>query len=121
MLRCDGPAGVIGRVATEPVELAGHAVPAGKHIYLALMAANRDPEVFEDPDVFDITRKRNRHLSFGMGTYYCLGAALARMETDECLRILLERCPDLRPAYRTPEWLPSLPMGHRLASLPVTF
>jgi cytochrome P450 len=121
MLRCDGPAGVIGRVATEPVELAGHAVPAGKHIYLALMAANRDPEVFGDPDAFDITRQRNRHLSFGMGTYYCLGAALARMETDECLRILLERCPDLRPAYRTPEWLPSLPMGHRLASLPVTF
>jgi hypothetical protein len=121
MLRCDGPAGVIGRVATEPVELAGHTVPAGKHIYLALMAANRDPEVFADPDDFDITRKRNRHLSFGMGTYYCLGAALARVETDECLRILLERCPDLRPAYETPDWMSTPPFGHRLGSLPVTF
>ncbi|HEY0001023.1 MAG TPA: cytochrome P450 [Actinoplanes sp.] len=121
MLRCDGPAGVIGRVATEPVELAGHTVPAGKHIYLALMAANRDPEVFPAPDVFDITREHNRHLSFGIGTYYCLGAALARMETDECLRILLERCPDLRPAYQTPDWLPTAPIGHRLGSLPVTF
>lgn len=121
MLRCDGPAGVIGRVATEPVELAGHTVPAGKHVYLALMAANRDPDVFPDPDRFDITRERNRHLSFGMGTYYCLGAALARMETDECLRILLDRCPGLRPAYRTPDWLPTAPIGHRLASLPVTF
>jgi len=121
MLRCDGPAGVIGRVPTEPVELAGHTVPAGQHIYLALMAANRDPEVFEDPDAFDITRKRNRHLAFGMGTYYCLGAALARMETDECLRILLERCPDLRPAYRTPDWQPTPPFGHRLGSLQVTF
>nr|WP_221373775.1 cytochrome P450 [Actinoplanes polyasparticus] len=121
MLRCDGPAGVIGRVTTEPVELAGTSVPAGKHVYLALMAANRDPEVFADPDRFDVTRRGSRHLSFGMGTYYCLGAALARMETDECLRILLDRCPDLRPAYATPDWTPSLPIGHRLASLPVTF
>jgi cytochrome P450 len=121
MLRCDGPAGVIGRVTTDPVELAGQAVPAGKHIYLALMAANRDPEVFPDPDAFDITRHPNRHLSFGMGTYYCLGAALARMETDECLRILLDRCPELRPAYQTPDWQPTAPIGHRLASLPVAF
>ena len=121
MLRCDGPAGVIGRVPTEPVELAGHPVPAGRHVYLALMAANRDPAVFPDPDTFDITRKRNRHLSFGMGTYYCLGAALARMETDECLRILLERCPGLAPAYETPDWVPTPPFGHRLESLQVAF
>ncbi|MGW4946486.1 cytochrome P450 [Actinoplanes sp. NPDC004185] len=121
MLRCDGPAGVIGRVTKEPVEVAGHPVPAGRHIYLALMAANRDPEIFPDPDTFDITRKRNRHLSFGMGTYYCLGAALARMETDECLRILLDRCPQLRPAYETPDWTPSAPFGHRLETLNVQF
>ena len=121
MLRCDGPAGVIGRVATEPVELAGHPVPAGQHVYLALAAANRDPDVFGDPDTFDITRTRNRHLAFGMGTYYCLGAALARMETGECLRILLERCPGLRPGYDRPDWLPSPPLGHRLRSLAVTF
>ncbi|GGN64724.1 cytochrome P450 [Actinoplanes lobatus] len=121
MLRCGGPAGVIGRIATEPVELAGHTVPAGQHVYLALMAANRDPAVFGDPDVFDIARERNRHLAFGMGTYYCLGAALARMETDECLRILLDRCPDLRPAYETPDREPTPPFGHRLVSLQVTF
>ncbi|MET0418566.1 MAG: cytochrome P450 [Actinoplanes sp.] len=121
MLRCDGPVGAIGRVTTEPVDLAGHTVAAGKHVYLALMAANRDPDVFPSPDTFDITREHNRHLGFGMGTYYCLGAALARMETDECLRILLERCPNLRPAYETPDWLPTAPIGHRLASLPVAF
>ena len=121
MLRCDGPAGAIGRVPTEPVELAGHPVPAGKHVYLALTAANRDPAVFPDPDAFDITRDRSRVLSFGMGTYYCLGAALARMETDECLRILLERCPGLRPAYQTPDRQRSGPIGHRLGSLPVVF
>jgi cytochrome P450 len=121
MLRCDGPAGVIGRVTTEPVELAGHAVPAGKHVYLALTAANHDPDAFTDPETFDIGRKPNRHLSFGMGSYYCLGAALARMETDECLRILLDRCPDLRPAYGTPHRTRSPPFGRRLASLHVTF
>ncbi|MFC7529180.1 cytochrome P450 [Actinoplanes sp. GCM10030250] len=121
MLRCDGPAGVIGRVATEPVEVAGHTLPTGTYLYLALLAANRDPEVFANPDAFDITREQNRHFSFGMGTYYCLGAALARMETDECLRILLDRCPDLRPAYRTPDWQPTPPFGHRLGSLPVIF
>jgi len=121
MLRCDGPAGVIGRVTTEQVELAGHPVPAGQHVYLALMAANRDPAVFPDPDVFDIGRERSRVLSFGMGTYYCLGAALARMETDECLRILLDRCPDLRPAYQAPDRQPSGAIGHRLGSLAVAF
>jgi cytochrome P450 len=121
MMRCDGPAGVIGRVTTAPVELAGHTLPAGRHVYLALMAANRDPAVFPDPDVFDISRTRNRHLGFGMGAYYCLGAALARMETDECLRILLARCPGLRPAYRTPDRHPSPPFGRRLESLPVAF
>ena len=103
------------------MELAGHPVPAGKHVYLALTAANRDPAVFPDPDAFDITRDRSRVLSFGMGTYYCLGAALARMETDECLRILLERCPGLRPAYQTPDRQRSGPIGHRLGSLPVVF
>jgi cytochrome P450 len=92
---------------------------------LRLIAAERRRTPREDVlsmfMAFDITRERNRHPSFGMGTYYCLGAALARMETDECLRILLDRCPNLRPAYETPDWLPTAPIGHRLGSLPVTF
>jgi cytochrome P450 len=122
MLRCDGPAGVIGRATREPVELYGHPIPAGKRIFLALCAGNRDPETFNDPDTFDITRKPNRHNAFGMGIYYCLGAALARMETAECMRILLDRCPDIAPAYRgAPDWQPTPPLGHRLATLEVTF
>jgi cytochrome P450 len=121
MLRLDGPAGVIGRAVTEPVELYGHPIPPGKRIYLALMAGNRDPEHFPDPDTFDLHRKRGRNLAFGMGTYYCLGAALARMETDECFRILLDRCPDIAPAYQSPAWQPTPPIGHRLTSLEVTF
>ncbi|MEV6633320.1 cytochrome P450 [Actinoplanes sp. NPDC051470] len=121
MLRLDGPASVIGRAVTEPIELHGHPIPPGKRVYLALMAGNRDPEHFTDPDTFDLHRKRGRNLAFGMGTYYCLGAALARMETDECFRILLDRCPDIAPAYRSPAWQPTPPLGHRLSSLDVTF
>jgi cytochrome P450 len=121
MLRCDGPAGVIVRVSREPVEVAGHPFPAGRQFYLAMVAGNRDPEVFEEPDRFDITRKPNRHTAFGMGTFYCLGAALARMEADECFRLLLDRFPDLRPAYETPDLHATTPLGHRLATLEVKF
>ncbi|QRN95544.1 cytochrome P450 [Archangium violaceum] len=121
MLRCDGPAGAITRVNTEPVELAGRALPPGQHIFLALSAGNRDPEVFPDPDRFDITRKPNRHMAFGMGAFYCLGAALARMEADECFRVLLRRFPNIRPAYQTPDWRPTPPIGHHLETLHVKF
>ncbi|BCJ56121.1 cytochrome P450 [Actinoplanes sp. NBRC 14428] len=119
MLRYDGPAGVLVRVAAEPVTVGGREYPAGTQFYLAMVAGNRDPEVFADPDRFDITRTPNRHTAFGLGTFYCLGAALARMETDECLRILLERFPGLRPGEGGPVWQPSLPVGHRLTALPV--
>ncbi|MEV4516803.1 cytochrome P450 [Dactylosporangium sp. NPDC049525] len=121
MLRCDGPAGVIVRVSSEPVDVAGHPFPAGQQFYLAMLAGNRDPEVFEQPDKFDITRKPNRHTSFGMGAFYCLGAALARMEADECFRILLDRFPDLRPAYKSPDLHAAPPLGHRLVTLDVEF
>ncbi|GAA3216144.1 cytochrome P450 [Dactylosporangium siamense] len=121
MLRCDGPAGVIVRVSGEPVEVAGHAFPAGEQFYLAMLAGNRDPDVFEEPDRFDITRKPNRHTAFGMGAFYCLGAALARMEADECFRILLDRFPHLRPAYQRPDLHVAPPLGHRLVTLDVEF
>ncbi|MEV0679371.1 cytochrome P450 [Actinosynnema sp. NPDC050436] len=121
MLRCSGPANTIVRVTTEPVEVAGHELPAGQVVYLAMLAGNRDPEVFEEPDRFDITRKPNRHTAFGLGAFYCLGAALARMETDVCFSTLLDRLPNLRPAYETPDLTLSPPFGCRLASLDVTF
>lgn len=71
---------------------------------------------------FDITRRNNRHLAFGLGTYYCLGAALARVEADECFRLLLSRCPDIRPAAGQEAVLVrALPLGHRLETLPVEF
>jgi cytochrome P450 len=120
MMRCDGPVSVISRVSLEPVVLAGHEFPAGRHMYLAVGAANRDPEVFDQPDRFDITRKPNRHMGFGVGVFYCLGAALARTEADECFRILLSRCPDIRPAGPASR-VTVPPFNYHLESLPVEF
>jgi cytochrome P450 len=119
MLRYDGLAGAVMRVSEQPVELAGHSFPANTQFHLAMHAGNRDPEVFDDPKRFDITRTGNRHTAFGLGTFYCLGAALARMEANECFRILLDRFPDIRPAYETVDRQSNPPLGRRLRSLPV--
>ena len=59
-------------------------------------AANRDPAVFERPDEFDLRRERKRHMSFGVGVHFCLGAPMARMEAEIALRALLDRVPALR-------------------------
>ena len=63
-----------------------------------LGSANHDPEIFENPEQFDITREKNRHMGFGMGIHYCLGAPLARIETKIALKALFERNPNLRLA-----------------------
>ena len=105
-----------------PATVAGHDLPEGEHVFLAVYTANHDPAVFPDPLRFDITRKNNRHLGFGMGTYYCLGAALARVESDECFRLLLSRHPDIRPAPdQAPEIVRMMPAGQRIDALPVVF
>ena len=85
-----------------------------------LGAANRDPAVFEHPDQFDISRPRVKHMGFGQGPHYCLGAALARLETKIALRNLFERFPDLRLAVPSTELKrQTLPLWSRFESLPV--
>ena len=122
MLRLAGPVGSVVREVIEPVTICGHEIPVGRHIFLAVYAANRDPAVFPDPLRFDITRRNNRHLGFGMGSYYCLGAALARVESDECFRLLLGRYPNIRPAAdEEPTMVPATALGQRMDSLPVEF
>jgi cytochrome P450 len=84
------------RVATETVDLQGHAIRPGQAVLLLLGGANRDPALFERPDEFDITRANAReHLSFGTGIHVCLGAALARMELHIGLQSLFARFPEL--------------------------
>jgi cytochrome P450 len=120
MLRRDGPVITVVRQTVEPVTIAGYDIPQGQHIFLALYSGNHDPAVFPDPMRFDITRKNNRHLGFGLGGYYCLGAALARVESDECFRLLLSRYPGIRPAADQEAVLARRsPIGHQLETLPV--
>jgi cytochrome P450 len=119
MLRLAGPVGSVIRETIAPVTIAGHDIPVGRHVFLAVYAANRDPAVFADPLRFDITRKNNRHLGFGMGSYYCLGAALARVESDECFRLLLDRYPNIRPAVGEEPVMSRTLLGQLTSALPV--
>ena len=88
MLRYDGPIGAQGRWATTSFEMAGRQIQENDRLMLVQWAANRDPEKFERPDDFDITRQRIRHLGFGHGIHTCLGSPLARIEVQESLRHL---------------------------------
>ncbi|MFF4345222.1 cytochrome P450 [Kitasatospora sp. NPDC001540] len=88
-------AAMFARYATEDVRFGDVVVRAGDPVMPALAAANRDPEVFEDPEQLDITRRVNPHMAFGHGPHHCIGAALARLELQESMAALLERFPDL--------------------------
>src|SRR6516225_883580 len=96
ILRFDSPVQMTARTALCDVELAGQRIAAGEMVALLLAGANRDPQVFADPDRFDITRPNSRdHLAFASGIHACLGAALARIEGATALRALFETFPDL--------------------------
>ena len=84
------------RYAREALEIAGVTIPPGALVYGVLASANRDASEFEDPDRLDLGRAKNRHLAFGQGIHYCLGAPLARLEGQIALRRLVERMPALR-------------------------
>lgn len=96
VLRIDPPVLLTGRMAVRDTEVAGMRVPQGAVVSTLLAGANRDPDVFTDPERFDVTRTNaGEHLSFSAGRHYCLGASLARMEGEVGLRTLYERFPDL--------------------------
>lgn len=96
MLRFNGPVeSTTIRWAFEDVEIGGVTIPRGDAVVPLLLAANRDPAEFPDPDRFDVTRDPNRHIAFGQGIHFCLGAPLARREGAIAFRRLLERHPRL--------------------------
>ena len=97
VLRHDPPVLLTGRVVARDTRFAGVAVPQGSMVTTLLAGANRDPDVFADPDRFDVTRDNAAdHVSFSSGRHYCLGAALARMEGEVGLRSIVDRFPELR-------------------------
>lgn len=119
ILRYDTTGQMSARVAIEHVDIQGYPVRAGDAILLLLGGANRDPEVFEHPDIFDTTRTNAReHLSFGSGVHACLGAALARMELHIGLQSLFEHFPRLTLAGE-PTFNDSI-LLHGLKHLPVS-
>jgi cytochrome P450 len=118
LLRFESPVQQIGRVAREDLELAGQPIPAGQGVLICLGAANRDPAQFADPDRLDLRRAENRHLAFGHGVHFCLGAALARLEGQIAIGTVVRRYPELRLAEAPPRWRKSFAL-RGLSSLPV--
>ncbi len=103
ILRFDGPLlTATERFTLAPTELAGVTIPAGGKVYGAIASANRDERAFDEPDVFDIARTPNRHLSFGDGPHFCAGAALARMEGRIAIPAVLARFPAMKLARDRP-------------------
>ncbi len=108
ILRYDGPIGTTTRVALEDVALDGGTIKAGDRVFSMIHAANRDPRHFDDPHRFDIRRTDNRHIVFGFGIHFCLGAPLARMEGKIGLAALVRKLENIELLDPDPPWRDSL-------------
>jgi pimeloyl-[acyl-carrier protein] synthase len=120
LLRYDGPVQRTSRMTMADVEIGGKQIPKGRVVVAAIGAANRDPAYFSDPERLDVARKDNRHIAFGFGIHFCLGASLARIEGQVAIGTLLRRMPTLKLVSETPEWRESSVL-RGLKTLPVTF
>ena len=120
LLRYDGPVQRTARIPSEDVTLGGRTIGKGEMVMPFIGAADRDPTQFPDPDRLDITRADNRHIAFGWGIHFCLGAPLARVEGQIALTTLARRLPKLALAADTVEYRQSLTL-RGLTALPVSF
>jgi hypothetical protein len=121
VLRYEPPVDMTGRVAPGAIEVGGCPMRPGQSLMVSLRGANRDPEMFEDPHRFDVTRKHRPHVAFGGGAHICIGAPLARLEAQVALVKLFDRFPNLALAApeETPAWR-KLPFFRGMEVLPVT-
>lgn len=120
VLRCEPLVQVMSRECPVELEVAGVRLPAGQPFMLAIIAANRDPEVFDAPDRFDITREGPHSFSLGWGAHRCLGAALARAEFEEVIPEFFACCRRVELLVDRPEWVPFANL-RRVERLPVRF
>lgn len=104
MLRFEPSVTMVARHTMAPYALGDTLIPADETLFFMTAAANRDPEVFADPDRFDIARSPNHHLTFGAGIHYCIGAPLARIEAEEAFVRLLAKFPTIALADQVPQW-----------------
>ena len=120
LLRFDSPVQRTARIPSEDIVIDGRKVAAGEMVMPFTGAANRDPAQFAEPDRLDLTRSDNRHVAFGAGMHFCLGAPLARVEGQIAIHNLVQRFPKLSLAAAPPRFRESLTL-RGLQSLPVTF
>ncbi len=120
LLRFDGPVQRTARIPSEDVTIRGCTIAKGEMVMPFIGAADRDPAQFPDPDRLDIARGDNRHIAFGWGIHFCLGAPLARVEGQIAINTLVQRLPKLSLATDKPEFRQSLTL-RGLSALPVSF
>ena len=120
IIRYTGPVQAISRTALESYKIGDTQIREGDRLSLNLAAANRDPARFNNADRFEIERSEGRHVGFGFGIHFCLGAALARMEGQAAIGAVVRGLPDLRLGEQELEWRPN-PVLRSLTELPVTF
>ena len=118
VLRFDSPVQRQIRLAGEDLEVGGQRISKGQALVLVIGSANRDAAQFSEPDRLDVLRKENRHLTFGMGAHFCVGASLGRLEAQLALGTLLRRFPGLKRAEGTPDRVINLSL-RGFTSLPV--
>ncbi len=119
VLRYEPPVDITGRIAHQDMEIAGCPVKSRQALTMSLRGANRDPEVYDDPHAFNVSRKHKPHVAFGGGAHICIGAPLARLEAQVALVRLFERFPDLKLVEGEPEWR-TLPFFRGLERIDVT-
>jgi cytochrome P450 len=120
LLRYDGPVQRTARITSTEVTIGGRTIPKGEMVMPFIGAADRDPSQFPDPDRLDLGRADNRHIAFGWGIHFCLGAPLARVEGQIAIDTLVRRLPRLTLVDDEPEYRQSLTL-RGLKALPVTF
>jgi cytochrome P450 len=118
-LRYEGPIHRLNRVTTRDVEVSGVTIPAGDMVTIFYGAANRDPAAFAEPDEFRLDRDLRNHVGFGTGIHYCLGAPLARIETQITLNTFLDRFPQLTRGEGAPVRQTQSPVVYGLQQLPL--
>src|SRR5215207_2322253 len=120
MMRYENPVQITYRSAIEDVEMGGRQIRKGDLVNSILGSANRDLEKYTDPDRFDITRNEGRHLNFGLGIHFCIGASLVRLEAEIAFLTILRRFPNLQLTTERLDWQEH-PIFRGLKSLPVAF
>ncbi len=117
-LRYDAPVQFAFRTAKDAIDVNGRTIGKGEQMLLLLASANRDPAQFQDPDRLDICRGDSRHLAFGHGIHFCLGAPLARLEGEVFFATLAQRFAGMRLLTEAPQYAPNI-VNRRLAALPI--